>query len=56
MSFVNALAHIANLEDHHPTLKSATTIAACATPRTPSRGSSENDLICAAKIDQLPLA
>jgi 4a-hydroxytetrahydrobiopterin dehydratase len=28
MSFVNALAHIANLEDHHPTSRWATTIAA----------------------------
>jgi pterin-4-alpha-carbinolamine dehydratase (EC 4.2.1.96) len=52
MSFVNALAHMANREDHHPDLG----------PLRPLRGSlvhprcrrpSENDFICAAKTDLL---
>lgn len=53
MSFVNALAHVANAEDHHPDLEvgydycnvSYSTHAIC--------GLSENDFICAAKLDAL---
>lgn len=53
MSFVNALAHIANLEDHHPDL--AIGYDHCRiTYRTHSIGGlSVNDFICAAKIDRL---
>ena len=54
MSFVNALAHFANIEDHHPDLRSsATTTAASPSRRTRSAGCRENDFICAAKLDQL---
>ena len=53
MSFVNALAHIANAEDHHPDLEvgydycniTYSTHAIC--------GLSDNDFICAAKVDAL---
>lgn len=53
MSFVNALAHIANVEDHHPDLEvgydycnvTYSTHAIC--------GLSDNDFICAAKLDAL---
>ena len=34
MSFVNALAHIANAENHHPDLSVHTTAAWCASPPT----------------------
>lgn len=53
MGFVNALAHVANVEDHHPDLElgydycniTYSTHAIC--------GLSDNDFICAAKIDAL---
>ncbi len=53
MSFVNAVAHIANVEDHHPDL--AVGYNPCRIVyRTHSIGGlSENDFICAAKIDLL---
>jgi 4a-hydroxytetrahydrobiopterin dehydratase len=56
MSFVNALAHIANIEDHHPDL--TVTYSTCGVTFTTHaiKGLSENDLICAAKVDRLPLA
>jgi 4a-hydroxytetrahydrobiopterin dehydratase len=56
MSFVNALAHVANLEDHHPDLE--VSYGACRVLFTTHaiKGLSENDFICAAKIDAIPLA
>src|SRR5450432_2705735 len=53
MSFVNALAHIANTEDHHPDLKVG--YGSCdVTFSTHSIGGlSVNDFICAAKLDRL---
>ena len=53
MSFVNAIAHVANVEDHHPDL--AVGYDYCRiTYRTHSIGGlSVNDFICAAKIDRL---
>ena len=53
MAFVNALAYIAHVEDHHPEL--AVSYNRCAvTYSTHSIGGlSENDFICAAKIEAL---
>ncbi len=56
MSFVNALAHIANLEDHHPDLEVGYNYCRVRYTTHAIGGLSENDFICAAKIDQLPLA
>jgi len=56
MSFVNALAHIANIEDHHPDLEVGYNYCRVRYTTHAISGLSENDLICAAKIDQLPLA
>lgn len=53
MAFVNAVAWIANREDHHPELQ--VSYNRCVVQyRTHSVGGlSENDFICAAKIDAL---
>ena len=56
MSFVNALAHIANLEDHHPDLEIGYGYCRVRFTTHAIQGLSENDFIVAAKIDQLPLA
>jgi 4a-hydroxytetrahydrobiopterin dehydratase len=54
MSFVNALAHIANLEDHHPDLEVGYNYCRVLFTTHAIKGLSENDLICAAKIDRIP--
>ena len=54
MSFVNALAHIANIEDHHPDLEVGYNYCRVRYSTHAVGGLSENDFICAAKIDQLP--
>ena len=54
MSFVNALAHIANLEDHHPDLEVGYNYCRVRFSTHAIQGLSENDFICAAKIDELP--
>ena len=56
MSFVNALAHVANLEDHHPDLEVGYNYCRVAFTTHAIQGLSENDFICAAKVDQIPLA
>jgi 4a-hydroxytetrahydrobiopterin dehydratase len=53
MSFVNALAHIANLEDHHPDLEVGYDYCRVRYTTHAIHGLSENDFICAAKIDRL---
>ena len=53
MSFVNALAHIANIEDHHPDLEVGYNYCRIAYSTHSINGLSENDFICAAKIDRL---
>jgi 4a-hydroxytetrahydrobiopterin dehydratase len=53
MSFVNALAHIANIEDHHPDLEVGYNYCRVRYNTHAVGGLSENDFICAAKIDQL---
>jgi 4a-hydroxytetrahydrobiopterin dehydratase len=55
MSFVNALAHIANIEDHHPDLAVGYNYCRVEFSTHAISGLSENDFICAAKIDRLPL-
>jgi 4a-hydroxytetrahydrobiopterin dehydratase len=56
MSFVNALAHIANLEDHHPDLEVGYNYCRVSFTTHAIGGLSENDFICAAKIDRIPTA
>lgn len=53
MSFVNALAHIANREDHHPDLEVGYNYCRIKFTTHAIGGLSENDFICAAKIDVL---
>ena len=55
MSFVNALAHVANIEDHHPDLEVGYNYCRVRYSTHAIGGLSENDFICAAKIDRLPL-
>ncbi len=54
MSFVNAVAHIANAEDHHPDLEVGYGVCRMKFTTHAIDGLSENDFICAAKVDQLP--
>jgi len=56
MSFVNALAHIANIEDHHPDLEIGYGYCRVRWNTHSVNGLSENDFICAAKLDALDLA
>ena len=53
MSFVNAIAHLANAEDHHPDLEVGYGYCRAAFTTHAIGGLSENDFICAAKIDAL---
>ncbi len=54
MSFVNAVAHIANAEDHHPDVELGYGYCRIRYNTHAIGGLSENDFICAAKIDALP--
>lgn len=54
MSFVNAAAHIANSEDHHPDLEVGYGYCRMKYSTHAIGGLSENDFICAAKVDALP--
>ena len=56
MSFVNAVAHIANSEDHHPDLEVGYDYCNIVFTTHAIKGLSANDFICAAKIDTLPTA
>ena len=55
MSFVNALAHVANIEDHHPDLEVGYNYCRVQFTTHAIKGLSENDFIVAAKIDRIPL-
>ena len=55
MSFVNAIAHIANIEDHHPDLEVGYGYCRVVFSTHAIKGLSENDFICAAKIDRIPV-
>ena len=54
MSFVNAVAHIANAEDHHPDLEVGYGICRMKFTTHAIDGLSENDFICCAKVDAIP--
>ena len=53
MAFVNAVAWIAHQEDHHPALEVAYGQCAVRYSTHAIGGLSENDFICAAKVDVL---
>ncbi|MBV9620601.1 MAG: 4a-hydroxytetrahydrobiopterin dehydratase [Gammaproteobacteria bacterium] len=53
MSFVNAIAHIANVEDHHPDLEVGYNYCRVRFTTHAIGGLSDNDFVCAAKIDRL---
>ena len=53
MSFVNALAHVANVEDHHPDLEIGYNYCRIRFSTHAIGGLSDNDFICAAKADAL---
>lgn len=53
MSFVNAVAFIANREDHHPDLEVSYKQCRVRYSTHAIKGLSENDFICAAKINGL---
>ncbi len=53
MSFVNALAHVANVEDHHPDLEVGYGRCRVRFSTHAIGGLSDNDFICAAKADAL---
>ncbi len=55
MAFVNAIAYIANREDHHPDLQVGYKECVVRYQTHAVGGLSENDFICAAKIDALEL-
>jgi len=55
MSFVNAIAHLSNIEDHHPDLEVGYNYCRVRFSTHAIGGLSENDFICAAKIDGVPL-
>ena len=53
MAFVNAVAWIANKEDHHPDLEVGWGHCLVRFSTHSIKGLSENDFICAAKVDAL---
>lgn len=55
MAFVNALAHVAHREDHHPDLGVHYNRVEVRYSTHDVEGLSENDFICAAKTEQLVL-
>jgi 4a-hydroxytetrahydrobiopterin dehydratase len=54
MSFVNAVAHIANAEDHHPDIECGWGYCRIRYQTHSIGGLHENDFICAAKVDAIP--
>ena len=53
ISFVNAIAYIANRQDHHPDLEVGYNKCKVTYSTHSVGGLSENDFICAAKIERL---
>ena len=53
MSFVNAVAYVSNQEDHHPELTIGYNTCKVEYTTHAINGLSENDFICAAKVDAL---
>lgn len=54
MSFMGAVAHIANAEDHHPDVELGYNYCRVTFTTHAIHGLSDNDFICAAKLDLLP--
>ena len=55
IAFVNALAYIANLEDHHPDLAVSYNKCRVSFSTHDAGGLTDNDFICAAKVNALIL-
>lgn len=55
MAFVNAIAWIANIENHHPDLEVGFNYCVVKYTTHAIKGLSKNDFICAAKVDNLGL-
>ena len=53
MGFVNAVAWIAHTQDHHPNLEMGYRTCVVRYSTHSVKGLSENDIICAARIDRL---
>lgn len=53
MAFVNALAWVANVENHHPDLEVGYNYCHVHFMTHALKGLSQNDFICAAKVDDL---
>ncbi len=53
MSFANAVAHMANIEDHHPDLKVSYAKCTVRFNTHDVQGISVSDFFCAAKVDAL---
>lgn len=53
LAFVNAVAYVAHAEDHHPDLEVSYNRCAVRYSTHSVGGLSENDFICAARIDAL---
>lgn len=53
MAFVNAIAWIANQENHHPDIEMGFNYCVVRYTTHAIKGLSENDFICAAKINEL---
>jgi 4a-hydroxytetrahydrobiopterin dehydratase len=53
MSFVNAVAHVANVQDHHPDIECGWGYCRIRYQTHAIGGLHENDFICAARIDGL---
>lgn len=53
MAFVNAVAWVAHMEDHHPDLEVSYRACRVVYSTHAVKGVSENDFICAAKVDAL---
>jgi len=56
MSFLNAVAHVANIEDHHPDVEVGWGYCHVTFATHAIKGLSENDFICAAKVDRIAVA
>ncbi len=53
MSFVNAVAHVANIEDHHPDMQVSYKRCTVRFSTHEVQGISVSDFFCAAKVDAL---
>jgi 4a-hydroxytetrahydrobiopterin dehydratase len=53
MAFVNVIAYVANIENHHPDLEVSYNKCIVRYSTHAIGGLSENDFICAAKVDNL---